>query len=100
MALRRSLDGPQATLNRPGPPAAAVPRCPPARPAKAPGGSHRQAPAAAQNALQDCAAKFHEVVTYQPASRYWAFRWYELAIFPAAAVMAGACIWLARRHLS
>jgi len=40
------------------------------------------------------------VVTYQPASRYWAFRWYELAIFPAAAVMAGACIWLARRHLS
>jgi hypothetical protein len=67
--------------------------------------SRIHAPAAAQNALHDCsvkvAAKFHEVVTYQPASRYWAFQWYELAIFLGAAVLlAGACIWQARRRLS
>jgi hypothetical protein len=69
------------------------------------GSSHTQAPAAAQNALQDCAAKaaarFHEVVTYQPASRYWAFQWYELAIvLGAALIMAGFSIWSVRRRLS
>jgi hypothetical protein len=61
------------------------------------------APPAAQKALQDCAAKaaarYHEVVNYQPASRYWAFQWYELAIFLAAALaLAGACFWRVRRH--
>jgi hypothetical protein len=65
-------------------------------------GSHSQARAAAQNALQDCAAKaaakFHEVVTYQPASRYWVFQWYELAIvLGAALVLAGFSIWSVRR---
>ena len=69
----------------------------------APGGSHSQAPVAAQNALADCAAKvaarFHEVVTYQPASRYWAFQSYELAIFLGAALMlAGVCFWRVRRR--
>lgn len=69
------------------------------------GGSHQPAPAAAQNALHDCAtkvaAKFHEVVTYQPASRYWAFQWYELAIFLGAAlILAGVCFWWIRRRLS
>ena len=38
-----------------------------------------------EGALRDCAvkvaARFHEVVTYQPASRYGPFQWYELAIF-------------------
>jgi hypothetical protein len=56
-----------------------------------PGGSHTTVPLAAQRALQDCAAKaatrYHEVVTYQPASRYWPFQWYELAIFLAAALV-------------
>ncbi len=45
-------------------------------------------PAAARNALQDCITKvsadFHEVVTYQPASRSWNLQWYELAIYFAA----------------
>jgi hypothetical protein len=67
------------------------------------GGSHSHAPAAAQRALADCAAtvaaRFHEMVTYQPASRYWAFQWYELAIFLGAALLlAGACFWRVRRR--
>jgi hypothetical protein len=67
--------------------------------------SHTEVPVAAQNALQDCitkvAAKFHEVVTYQPASRYWDFQWYELAIFLGAAViLSGVCIWAVRRRLT
>jgi hypothetical protein len=69
------------------------------------GHSATQVPAAAQTALQDCVAKigatYHEVATYQPASRYWTFQWYELAIFLGAAlVLAGASIWWVRRRLS
>ena len=35
------------------------------------------------NAIQECLEKLHirEVATFQPASRYWAFQWYETAIF-------------------
>jgi hypothetical protein len=37
-------------------------------------------------------------VTYQPASRYWAFQWYETAIFVMLALaLAGLCIWWIRR---
>ena len=40
-----------------------------------------------------------QLVTYQPASRYWAFQWYETAIFLAAALLlAGFCIWWVRRR--
>jgi hypothetical protein len=46
------------------------------------------------------ATRFHEVVSYQPANRYWPFQWYEMAIFLAAAAMlAGLCIWWVRRRL-
>jgi hypothetical protein len=67
------------------------------------GGSHTHASAAAGKALENCATKvavkFHEVVTYQPASRYWAFQWYEVAIFLSAALLlAGACFWQVRRR--
>jgi len=63
------------------------------------------APAGAQTILQDCVTKvgatFHQVVTYQPANRYWAFQWYELAIFLGSALLlSGASIWWVRRHLS
>jgi hypothetical protein len=35
-----------------------------------------------------------QTVTYQPASRYWAFQWYETAIFIALAlILAGFCLW-------
>ena len=47
-------------------------------------------------ALLDCLAS-HGVriaVTYQPASRYWAFQWTETAIYIALAlVLAGYCFW-------
>lgn len=65
--------------------------------------SHQQAPASAQQNLDACADKlgktYHQLVTYQPASRYWPLQWYELAIYLAAAVaLAGLCVWRIRRH--
>jgi hypothetical protein len=40
-------------------------------------------------------------VAYQPASRYWPFQWYELAIYLGVAlVLAGACLWWVRRRLT
>jgi ABC-type transport system involved in multi-copper enzyme maturation permease subunit len=58
-----------------------------------------------RSALQDCVTKLsstdHEVVTFQPASRYWSFQWFELAIYlGVAAALATTCIWWVRRRLS
>jgi hypothetical protein len=63
---------------------------------------HVPAPQNVVDGLQDCVARvgsrFHELVSYQPASRYWPLQWYELAIFLAAAVvLAMLCIWRVRR---
>lgn len=63
------------------------------------------APAGVQTALQNCITKlgatYHEVVAYQPASRFWPFQWYELAIYLGVAlVLAGACLWWIRHRLS
>lgn len=55
------------------------------------------------NACQAAIARLHlrEVVVYQPASRYWAFQWYETAIYLAAAlVLAGLCWWWVRRRVT
>jgi hypothetical protein len=55
------------------------------------------------NAAQACLDKLRirEVVTYQPGSRYWAFQWYETAIFIGVALaLAGFCIWWVRRRLA
>jgi hypothetical protein len=53
------------------------------------------------NCVAKLSAKFHVLVTYQPGSRYWAFQWYELAIFVAAAVvLAAICFWWIRRRLA
>jgi hypothetical protein len=42
-----------------------------------------------------------DLITYQPASRFWAFQWYETAIFLALAViLAGVCFWWIRRRIS
>ena len=54
--------------------------------------------------IQQCIAylgRLHlrQVVTYQPASRYWALQWYETAIFLVAALaLAGFCFWWVRRR--
>ena len=48
-----------------------------------------------------CIGKLREVLVYQPASRYWAFQWYEMAIFIGlAVVLSGLCFWCVRRRLS
>jgi hypothetical protein len=60
-----------------------------------PGGAQFQA------CMAKLAARFHEVVTYQPAYRYWPFQWAETAIFLAAGLaLAGVCFWWVRRRLS
>ncbi|MGH9170795.1 MAG: transporter [Acidimicrobiales bacterium] len=66
-----------------------------------PGLSH--VPAPTQNAVQSCVDRvgmtYHEMLTYQPAYRYWELQWYEMAVFLAAAlVLAGACVWWVRRR--
>lgn len=66
------------------------------------GGSHVQVPQSAVLGMQHCVARvgltFHEVVTYQPAGRYWPLQWYELAIYlAAAAALTAACVCLVRR---
>jgi len=51
---------------------------------------------------RDCTARlgaaFHQLVTYQPGSRYWPMQWYELAIFLGLSiVLGGFCFWWIRR---
>jgi hypothetical protein len=51
--------------------------------------------------VQKCVNQLHirEVLTYQPASRYWALQWREFAIFLGAAILlSGCCLWLARQR--
>jgi ABC-type transport system involved in multi-copper enzyme maturation permease subunit len=53
----------------------------------------------AQACVSKVGATYHELVTYQPAGRYWAFQWEELAIYSAAALLIGAfCVWWIRRR--
>ena len=66
------------------------------------GSGHVQAPPSVVNATHDCvariAATYHEVVTYQPADRYWALQWRELGLFLAAALLlAATCAWSVRK---
>ena len=40
-----------------------------------------------------------QLVTYQPAGRYWVFQWYEAGIFLVlAGALCGCCAWLIRRR--
>ena len=55
------------------------------------------------DALHDCVTKlsasYHEVVTYQPANRYWTLQWGETLVYFAAAVaIAGFCFWWLRNR--
>jgi hypothetical protein len=64
------------------------------------GGTGGTAPTTFQDCIAHLSAKFHLVVTYQPASRYWTFQWLELAIFLAIAlILTGICFWSVRRRL-
>jgi hypothetical protein len=77
-------------------PIIANPAPPPARVVRAPGDK-----AVFLDCLSHLSAKFHEAVAYQPANRYWALQWYELAIFLGAAlILSGLCIWWVRGRRS
>lgn len=53
-----------------------------------------------QQCVSTLSAKFHQVVTYQPASRFWAFQTFETLLFVAAATaLAGVCVWWVRHRL-
>jgi hypothetical protein len=44
---------------------------------------------------------YRQRVTYQPASRFWAFQWYETGIYIALALgLAGFCFWRIRHRLA
>ncbi len=66
--------------------------------APGPGGPSEQQVHACASAI---AAKFHQVVTYQPAGRYWAFQGLETAIFIALALLlAWLCFWWMRYRMA
>jgi hypothetical protein len=53
--------------------------------------------------IQKCFDQLHirDVLTYQPAVRYWPFQWYELAIFLALAiVLVTLCFWWVQRRVT
>ena len=59
--------------------------------------------ASVQTLFASCAHHFglRQLVTYQPASRYWTFQWYEMAIFMAMALaLAALCFWWVRHRLT
>ncbi len=69
------------------------------------GVQHVAVPSGGQQTFQQCvdavSAKFHEVVFYQPANRFWTFQTYETLLFViASAVLAGVCVWWVRRRLN
>jgi hypothetical protein len=48
-----------------------------------------------------CIGKLREVLVYQPASRYWTFQWYEMAIvLGLALLLSGFCLWWVRRRVA
>ncbi len=53
-----------------------------------------------QTCIARIATKFHAVVTYQPASRYWPFQAYETALFAVVALaLAALSVWWVRHRL-
>jgi hypothetical protein len=58
--------------------------------------------AAAQHAFQACIHQLglRQLVTYQPADRYWPLQWIELGLYlAAAAALVGFCVWWLRRRV-
>jgi len=54
-----------------------------------------------QACISKVAAHFHEVVTYQPANRYWALQSLETGLFIVLALMlTGVCFWWVGHRLS
>jgi hypothetical protein len=64
-----------------------------------------QVPLAVQRSLQECIAKvsarYHEAVTYQPASHYWALQSVETALFVGVALLLmGFSFWWIRERIA
>jgi hypothetical protein len=64
-----------------------------------------RAPAGAQDSLTQCfralGSKYHAVVTYQPADRFWTFQTIETALFVVLALaLAGGAAWWVRHRLT
>jgi hypothetical protein len=58
-----------------------------------------------QQAFSQCLTvlntKYHEVVTYQPANRFWTFQAIETAVFVVlAGALAAGCVWWVRHRVS
>jgi hypothetical protein len=52
-------------------------------------------------AMETCINSFHlqSLFTYQPASRFWTFQWYELASYVVLSVLlASLSVWWVRRR--
>lgn len=52
-------------------------------------------------AAEQCINSFHlhELISYQPASRYWSFQWYELASYAVLSLILGTfSVWWIRRR--
>lgn len=69
------------------------------------GGGHTAPGPAIEPEVQACAArigaKFHELVTYQPASRYWELQAFETALFIVLTLgLAALSVWWLRRQLT
>jgi hypothetical protein len=58
-------------------------------------------PKAVQEALSKCVSSFHltNYLSYQPASRYWSFQWYELASYAVLSlILVTFSVWWIRRR--
>lgn len=69
------------------------------------GGTRVHAGRAADQAFTSCisnvGARYHEVLAYQPNSRFWEFQWAEFGLFIGLALLlAVACVGLVRRRLA
>jgi ABC-type transport system involved in multi-copper enzyme maturation permease subunit len=78
-----------------------VGRCPNKIPNAFAGGGNSGPPKAAREALAKCVNSFHlrQLISYQPASRYWTFQWYELGSYVLlSALLVWFSVWWIRRH--
>ncbi|HEY7222476.1 MAG TPA: hypothetical protein VH561_02505 [Micromonosporaceae bacterium] len=54
---------------------------------------------AARACVTKIGATYHQLLTYQPASRYWTLQWAELGTYVGAtALLAAVCLWWIRRR--
>jgi ABC-type transport system involved in multi-copper enzyme maturation permease subunit len=61
----------------------------------------QQAQQAFNHCLNTLSAKYHAVVSYQPANRFWTFQTIETALFVVLALaLAGGCAWWVRHRVT